>query len=69
LAETAGTTRQTVQRFFYPARALGDATLLEAIARGVLPVVAQGLTDRDPLMRKAPAELIADARAWLVANL
>lgn len=69
LAEAAGTTRQNVQRFFSPARALGDAILLEAIERGKLPIVAQGLTDRDPLMRKAPADIVGRARAWLAANL
>jgi hypothetical protein len=69
LSEIAGTTRQNVQRFFSPARALGDAILLEAIARGVVPVVAQGLTDRDPIARKASPELTERARAWIVANL
>lgn len=65
LAEAAGTTRQNVQRFFQPKSALGDAIIREAIARRRVRVVAQGLVDRDPAMRSAPSDLIADVRAYI----
>lgn len=47
-------------------RDLSDAVMAEAVERGVLAIVAQGIAAGHPVARAAPAGMRADAVALLV---
>lgn len=67
IAEAAGISVSLVGHYFKTVPQLKRAIMRAAISQGIIEIVAEGLTSKDPHARKAPKELKTRA-AQLIAN-
>tara|TARA_R100000541_G_scaffold8848_2_gene16460 strand:+ start:1680 stop:1979 length:300 start_codon:yes stop_codon:yes gene_type:complete len=65
IAKQVGLTPQAIQHHIGTMAKLRRAIMRKALADECLPVIAQGLANRDEHALKAPADLIERAREWL----
>lgn len=67
IAERAGVAAGSVNNAFGTMDELRDAVMAEAVGRGLLAIVAQGLAASHPVARAAPQDLKDSALASLAA--
>ena len=68
-AQAAGVSPGLVSRYFYATALLRATVMREAVSRGILSIIAEGLATRCPIACAAPAELRAAAVASLAAGV